>query len=262
MNICDDIYNKKIAVVTYTDSSYFPRAMRTIEEIRTKGKYYGDLVVMTDGNFEIAKRYIQQMNIIIKEYPDIDVSNLLEKIKQHPFVNSDKREYTKTKQWNKLYVFDTFFKQWDYVLFVDAGLRIFDNIENFYPEFRINSLVAMDDGHPDFTKKFNCQIELTNTEFVENLKKIYDIDSSYFLNCLFLFDTNIIKDSTLSELIDLMNTYPICRTNEMGIMNIYFQKYWIPLQLSLPDGRILFDWSERGNKTWRNYISLKYPISC
>lgn len=254
-----DIYSKHVCVVTYTDAGYLDRAKRTIEDIRVKGQFFGDLIVMTDGLFKIDPRYILRMNITVKEYPDVDVTELFSKIKEHPFTDSDGRELLKPKQWNKLYVFDTYFKQWDFVLFVDAGLRIFDKIDFFYPQFREGAIVAMDDGHPTFTKKFNSQIQLTNLPVVDKLKKIYNIDSSYFLNCIFLFDTKLITGTTLPELINLMNEYPICKTNEMAIMNIYFHKSWIPMNIYLRDNKILFDWTERNGNSWQSYVSLKYP---
>lgn len=256
-----DIYSKRICMVTYTDAKYFERAKKTIEDIRTKGQFYGDLIVMTDGLFKIDPKFIMRMNIIVKEYPDIDTTALIAKIKQHPFQNSDGREYNKTKQWNKLYVFDTYFKQWDFVFFVDAGLRIFNKVEFFYPQFQEDTIVAMDDGHPEFTKKFHTQIELSNTIVVNELKTIYDINSSYFLNCLFIFDTNMITDATLHNLKCIMNKFPICKTNEMAIMNIYFHKHWTPLNIYLRGGKILFDWSERDGRMWNEYIALKYPTT-
>lgn len=254
-----DIYAKRVCVATYTDAGYLQRAKTTIHELRTNGKFFGDIVVMTDGTFKIDQRFILKYNLTIKEYPDIDVSNLIEQIKKHPFKDSDGREYNKTKQWNKLYVFDTYFKQWDFVFFFDAGMRIFDSLDYFYPQFKSGALVAMDDGHPEFTKKFDSQIELSNTEVVDKLKTIYDIRGNYFLNCMFMFDTALITDTTLQELIAMMNEYPICKTNEMAVMNIYFKSVWVPLRIYLADERILFDWTERGNRPRSDYITLKYP---
>lgn len=258
---CQSTLTPNLCIVTYTDIMYLNKALKTINDIRTRGCYSGDLVLITDGNFKLPNTVIESMNIIIKEYPDIDTRELIAKIKQHPFTNSDQREYNKTKQWNKFYVFDTYFKNWDYIMFVDAGLRIFDCIEYFYPQLYKNAIVALDDGHPHFDKKFNCQIELSNTEIVDKLKLIYDIDSSYFLNCLFIFDSQLINDDTIINLVNLMNAYPICKTNEMAVMNIYFHKYWIPLNIYLDNGKILFDWAERDGKYWHQYVSLKYPIS-
>jgi hypothetical protein len=259
VDACFRLSLPKIALVTYTDIKYYPRAQKTINDIRTKGQFTGPIVVMTDGLFKIDNEYITKMNLTIKEYPDIDISSLLEYIKQHPFNNSDGREFTKTKQWNKLYVFDEYFKQWDYIFFVDAGLRIFDKISYFYPQFNANSITALDDGHPEFVKKFHTQIELSNIPVVEKLKEIYDINSSYFLNCMFIFDTTLIEPDTLQNMIEMMNEYPICKTNEMAIMNIYFRKNWTPLNIKMNDGRILFDWSEREGRQWNHYVALKYP---
>lgn len=256
-----DIYTQRIALVTYTSASYLERAKLTIEGIRKTGQFYGDLVVMTDGQCEIDPRYIRRMNLIVKPFPEVDVSNLLAQIRMHPFQNWDGREYNKPKQWNKIYTFDPYFKQWDFVLFVDAGLRIFDSLEFFYPHFRPGKLVAMDDGHPDFTKKFSCQLELSNEPVVAELKKIFDLEANYFLNCLYLYDTSLITDTTVSDLIELMNRFPISKTNEMGIMNIYFHSVWVPLNIYLRDGRILFDWSERGGRRWDQYVALKYPCT-
>lgn len=256
----DDIFTKKICVVTYTDYKYLPRAKQTISDIRINGQFFGDIVVITDGLFKIDPRYIIKMNLIIKEYPDIDTSYLISQIKKHPFTDTDGREYNKLKQWNKLYVFDIFFKQWDYILFVDAGLRIFDQLELFYSQFKPNAIVALDDGHPTFTKKFDSQIQLSNTPIVEKLEKIYNIHGSYFLNCIFLFDTKLITSETLNELISMMNEFPICKTNEMAIMNIYFHKHWSPMEIYLKH-KILFDWTERDGRSWKDYVSLKYPFT-
>ena len=248
-----------LAFVTYCDCKYYPRALSTINDIRSKGDYSGDLILMTDGQFEVSQDVVLKYNLIVKEYPDVDVTSLLEKIKQHPFQNWDGREYTKTKQWNKFWVFDVYFKQWDYIIFVDAGLRIFGPVSNFYPQLIENTLVALDDGHPEFTKKFYTQLELSNTPVVNKLKTIIDLNSSYFLNCIFLFHTSLILENTVTELISLMNEYPISKTNEMAIMNIYFKDHWQPLDIYLPGGKILFDWSERNGRHYTDYISLKYP---
>lgn len=256
-----DLSEKKICVVTYTDIKYLQRALLTIKDIRTSGQYMGDLVVMTDGSFEFQTEFLLATSIIVKQYPDVDVKNLVEKIKRHPFVNSDRREYEKTKQWNKLFSFDVWFKQWDYVMFVDAGLRIFDRLDYFFLQFKDSSIVAMDDSHPDDIKRFDGQLELSNIEVVDKLKKIHDIHSRYFLNCLFLYDTKLITATTMTDLINLMNEYPICRTNEMGIMNIYFAKVWVPLQLQMADGRLLFDWCERDGKNWDRYVAVKYSYT-
>lgn len=50
-----------------------------------------------------------------------------------------------------------------------------------------------------------------------------------------LYDTNIINEYTFSDLYSLALKYTISKTNEQGIMNLYFnceKKLWKQLQLS------------------------------
>jgi hypothetical protein len=65
-----------------------------------------------------------------------------------------------------------------------------------------------------------------------------------------------------------MNRYPVCKTNEMGIMNLLFHfKYnlWREFPEKATNGKYLFDWCESNREkektTWRDYCFIKYPIS-
>ena len=52
------MFNKmtKTVVVTLTDENYFNRAKRTILDVRTKGKWTGDIVLITVG-FNPSKNF-------------------------------------------------------------------------------------------------------------------------------------------------------------------------------------------------------------
>jgi hypothetical protein len=66
-----------------------------------------------------------------------------------------------------------------------------------------------------------------------------------------LFDTNIILDNTFNDLINLMNKYPISKTNEQAIMNLYFnaeKNVWKQIPLGY------YDYMRRENY---NYILTK-----
>ena len=71
------------------------------------------------------------------------------------------------------------------------------------------------------------------------------------------------------ELEDAMNKYPICRCNEMTIMNLlltFRYKLWKPFPdfcVSKPNKR-LFGWTEHDrdyglHTTWRDFCYIKYP---
>lgn len=253
-------------VVLLTDKGYFDKAKRTIRDIRVITGYTGDLVLITI-DFEPDKTYLLENNIINKRYDHINTDRLVEKIKKNPFNNSDGREYSKLVQWDKLRVFDVYFKKWNKVLYIDSGLRIFDSLDYFLNIDCKEKIIAPMDLHPDDLRRFDIQLETkSNSEVLQRLVDLYPdiLQMRYFLNCIFMFDTNIIYKNTFNELIVFMEEFSICKTNEMGIMNIYFtafKKIWQPLNKEMKDGRSLFEWSEVGDNTWKKYVSLKYPTT-
>ena len=65
------------------------------------------------------------------------------------------------------------------------------------------------------------------------------------------------------EFINIMNEYPIFKSNEMGVMNIILHfKYniWVPFPEKTTHGKFLFDWCElnRPGTTWNQYCFIKY----
>ena len=75
-------------------------------------------------------------------------------------------------------------------------------------------------------------------------------------------DTNLITLTLQDELMALLHRFPISKTNEMAIMNLYFHDTWSPLPETIiikDEKKHVFDWTERGTKKTSDYILLKYP---
>jgi hypothetical protein len=248
--------------------SYFNRAKRTIIDLRTKGNWKDDIVLITI-DFDLNTNFKDYYNIIEVKFPLIDKTELLNKIGKNGFSNSDGREINKLNQWEKLHIFDKYFFKWDRVIYLDAGLRILDDIKFFLELDFKNKLLAPYDGKIYDKNKFNSQVSFDNNNLIEKLKNIYGeniLNENYFLNCIWIYDTNILNLVNKNELIEAMNTWVFCKTNEMGIMNLIFHfKYnlWEPLPFKLSNDKILFDWCELNNPNtnWKDYISLKYPVT-
>jgi hypothetical protein len=260
---------EKTTFVLVTDITYCSRAFITINDLRTIGEWNGDIVLITI-DFNLDNNY---NNIIEKKFPCIDKTNLLNKIGPNGFDNSDKRELNKLNQWEKLHVFDDYFSNWDRVIFLDAGLRVLDNVKYILELDYKNKILAPIDGK-QLTRTdndtFMHQLDHTNSEII-NLVKIDFGDNifeeRFMLNCMWIYDTIILKICNKNQLIEAMNKYTICRTNEMGIMNLLFHfkyKLWERLPPIASNGKYLFEWCELNNNfhtTWQNYCFLKYPIS-
>jgi hypothetical protein len=64
-----------------------------------------------------------------------------------------------------------------------------------------------------------------------------------------------------------MNKYTLCKTNEMGIMNLMLHfkyKLWKEFPLKASNGKYLFEWCETNNNfhtTWHDYCFIKYPVT-
>jgi hypothetical protein len=254
--------------VLATDSLYFQRAKRTIIDLRTKGDWKYDIVVITIG-FHLNSNFKDFYNITEVSFPLIDKDNLLNRIGPTGFSNSDKREINKLNQWEKFHVFDDYFKKWRRVVFMDAGLRVLDSVKYLLALDYKNKFLAPKDGKYYENQTFKCQISYDNYDMVQLVKADFGesfLDEIYFLNCIWIYDTNILNICNKQEMIDAMNKYTLCRTNEMGIMNLlltFKYRLWEPFPFKLPSGKILFDWCEwnNTNTTWKNYCYIKYPYT-
>lgn len=100
-----------------------------------------------------------------------------------------------------------------------------------------NILFAHSDAYPKYKWKLSCQFDKTVSNYFIKLNNKYNLNINYFQTGIMLFDTKLIEKDTFNNLYNLALEYPISKTNEQGIMNIYFNcehKLWkqIPLKNS------------------------------
>ena len=252
-----------------TDISYFHKAKRTIIDLRSKGNWNGQIVLITI-DFDLNSNFKDFYNIIEAKFPKIDTRQLVSTIGNEGFIDTtDKREITRLLQWEKFHVFDNYFSRWSRVIFLDAGLRVLDDVKNLLELDYKDKLLAPKDGKLYEDQGFNCQLSYDKPELIESLKgELGDniLTENYMLNCMWIYDTNILKICDKNQLVEAMNKYTFCKTNEMGIMNIMFHfKYhlWERLPIKASNAKILFDWCELNNQNtnWREYCFIKYPVT-
>jgi hypothetical protein len=251
------------------DIAYLKKAKRTIIDLRSKGNWQGPIVLVSI-DFDLNTNFKDFYNITEVKFPQIDKRALLEKIGPNGFSNSDKRELTKTNQWEKLHVFDDYFKTWQRVVFLDAGLRILDDVSHLLSLDYKNKILAPMDGKISEYNWFKTQLSYDNQDYIQSLVRQFGdsiLTSNFMLNCIWIYDTSILDLCDKKQLIEAMNSYPFCKTNEMGIMNLLFHfKYhlWEPFPIkAASNGKYLFDWCELNNPdtNWKNYCYIKYPVT-
>jgi len=253
--------------VTLSDASYAPKARRTIRELQVHGKWKGDIVWIA---VDFTPEPIQGVNVYKTTHLNTDT--LVEQFKEHPLKPmSDNRHLGKLYQWDKLQVFKPYFKEWDRVVFLDAGLRVFDDVQPLLDLPWKDKFLAPDDSDPyDNGSRFRCQLDLeANPEVTSALLKDFPetiLDAQYFLNCMFLFDTSLLERVSFEELECAMNKYPICMCNEMGILNLIFNyslHVWTPFPQRVGD-KYLFAWAENNyleRPNWTAFHFIKYSLT-
>lgn len=245
-------------IILMCDKPYLDKAKNTINQLRETGKYQDDIVLLIGDDLKDDDILID--DVIIKYFPNIDRTSVVEILKTKHI--SDGREINKLFQWHKIHIFDMYFKQWKKCLYIDAGMHIFNPIDRLISLDCTDKLIAHSDSYPTFEWKLKIQFDSKEfPELYEELYSTYDLEIDYFQSGILLYDTNIIEENTKNFLLELSNKYINSRTNEQGIMNIYFnciKKIWSPIIIK--DNEIYYyDYWERNNLKCTDYIMLKYP---
>jgi len=253
---------KDTCIILMTNKAYIEKAKVTLNQLRKIGKYKGDIIFLIGNDLkdEIQNHNIENENTIVKYFPDINRSDLVEILKKK--LIGDGREITKVFQWHKLHCFDIYFKQWKKCFYIDVGMYIFKPINRILNLDCDNKLIAHSDAYPTYEWKLKSQFDLKHfPNLYKELYDKYDLEIDYFQSGILLYDTNLIEEQTKNNLLELSNKYINSRTNEQGILNIYFnciKKAWKPIPVK--DGQTYYyDYWERFNLKWHNYIMLKYP---
>jgi hypothetical protein len=100
-------------------------------------------------------------------------------------------------------------------------MTIFSDISPMLNETKENTLLAHSDAYPSYEWKLHVQFDNTQDCFTE-LNNKYNLNIDYFQSGILLYHTKIIEDNTYSDLYNLSLKYPISRTNEQGILALYF----------------------------------------
>jgi len=221
----------KICCVYTCNSAYLNDFKISVDQLLKNGKFNSDIVLIIGDDLEletiINDEFIKSKGIIVKKFKNItfpfEINNKLESIKV------DGRNIHKKFQWHKIYVFDVFFKKWDYVFYLDCGMKIHNSIDKILNTRKEGCFIAQSDNYPNNGWDLAIQFDKTDPLF-DILNKKYSLNIDYPQTGIMLFDTSIISETLIKDLINLTCDFPITRTNEQGIIALYFtniDKRWV-----------------------------------
>jgi hypothetical protein len=257
-----------ITLALFCNDGYADKCITTLNDIRTRGAYNGDIVFFYDEDFEKTNmEYLQiienKYKCILKKFDKMDFSRQITILDRAEHKKYPSRE--RIFQYFKFNLFQTFFKQWDRILYLDCGMRVYHPIERILKLDCTNKIMAHHNAYPYYQEwdmlEFFFEIR-TEHDIAKELLENYNLKfSDYFISSLLYFDTSIIEDNTFQNLVDLMNKYPIAVTNDQSYLNLYFiciKNQYKRLPPADHDSW-LFDFWERFNAKCTDYVMLKYP---
>ena len=223
-------------------------------ELRIKGKFDGNVVIITSylTPVMIFKLFIRDNNLVFLKKKKIKFSKKTNSTLENLDTgNQPNRHKTKNFQWHKLYLFGEEMKQWDYIFYIDINMHIHFPIIDILKNKPLGKFTARTDGYPDY--KFDLQTQFDESHKINfDLRNKYNLDNKYYFQTgVMYFDTKLIEPNTLKEIISLVETYPITKTNEQGILNLYFlyeKNIFHELLMKIDDYLVYYYWLIPGKK--------------
>ena len=256
--------------VTLCDERYLENAKRTIRELRTVGEWYGDTVLITV-DYDAPEEFLEKYSIQQYRVQHTDTSLLLKAYEKYPLTSGDNRHTHKLTQWDKFYVCSEYFRKWERVLFMDAGMHIYKSIHILFTLPWQGKFVAPSGGDP-YSEDNKLATQIRDKENPEAAAVLYTdfpkplFEQQDFLNGIFMYDTALLDKVSMANMVVAMIKYPLCGCNEMTIMNLLFNiklNVWERMPQKIGD-QYIFNWSDGNfNKGEHlkpaDFICLKYP---
>ena len=238
-----------LCIVFSCNKAYLGKFKKTYTELRTIGKYTGDVTLMicNDLDKDVLKRESLFDNINIVSFPKIHVP--------HPKYHCSRNRHKVDGCTNKFYLFHPYFKKWKYIFYIDCGVKIMADVSPMLKLCKKDTLLAHCDRlafpRERINMILNCQFDKHKyPKIYQKLKKDYDLTCEYFQSTVMIYDTAIIKEDTLKNIIGLLYTYPIGVMNDQCYMSLYFihvDKRWEQIPMG-NDKTMFYDYFANNRK--------------
>lgn len=213
-----------VCAVFLCDKPYFSKFLDTCNQLIHTGRYKGDICLVIGDDMRhddvLNCDTILANRIQVKHFPNFRFSDEFRRMQES--LNRGPHWVRKLFQYHKLHLFDAFFKQWDYVFYLDCGIKIFGDVAPIIAEAKANTLLAHSDAYPRYEWKLRDQFDTTQKAAYLDLASRYNLNIDYFQTTMMLFDTRIIEPDTVENLRKLALHYPISITNDQGVIALYF----------------------------------------
>jgi len=195
---------KKVFVIV-SDYNYLEHAKYLFFSVVNQGKWTGDLCLIAN-------------NV------EDNLLNDFRKFGVHILPIKEDNVYYAT-----LYIFDEFFKKWDFLTYMDSDFTIFGDLNTIIEQSDCEKPILHVEEEPFRLHEYFCQFfpESEKNNLLSNLRQSYDLDKFGFNAGHISFNTSLIEKNTLSDLFEMCNNLSNINNHsgigsDQPIINLYF----------------------------------------
>ncbi|MCH9812220.1 hypothetical protein K0U07_05630 [bacterium] len=248
-----------ICVIFVCDKNDTVRFRHTYEQLRRYGRYQGDVCLIATGGL-CAKDvpFFSGKNCHVVSFDQIELPSIIFKTAIKPRAIE--------AQIQKFHIFQAYFKEWDFLLYLDCGMQIHKNIDVILQGRKKGAYLAPGDlnikGH--IPAKIACQFKDLGDGSYQKILNEFDMTKLFPRSGIALYDSSIIQEDSVDTLVTLLNTYPYGWGDQgyIALYVIFLNPVWEPLVREDKNG-YYYDFCPRTDK--EVYVMHKYhclPLKC
>ena len=244
------------AIVFVSNLAYFGNFNNSLMQLIKTGKYTGKIILLAaddlyNTHYLNDNQNIKLYNIEVIHFPDIKTimkKDTVNKLIKHLGEGGKKNYNWCFGCFNKFYLFHTYFKQYKYILYLDTGIKIYRPIYEMFNLVKHNTILAHHDDYPKY--HYDLAAKIRDIEpYKTNLRNEFDLDTKkYFQTTAMLYDTSIIQDSTIDNIINIIDKYPISHNGDQEYISLYFHQVTKQMQqitIKKNDNEYYYDYYQR-----------------
>lgn len=205
---------KNNVLVTLADAKFLDQAKQVFSSVYHKAGWDGDYLLITCNLPETDRTWFESRGIIVFDNPllaDTDLNSSCPPI-----------------HLSKFYLFSSYFKNWQKIIFLDADIIIRSSLDDL---LKTEGLAATWGIPMRLKDELLFQNYKERQEFLKKYPAL-NLKDKTFSSGVMVIDSKIIKEETFSDIISLYNwEKKVLLYNEESTLNLYFYKHWQELPL-------------------------------
>lgn len=207
---------KRNVLVTLADANYIDQAKQLFSGVYWNAGWDGDYLLLAHDIPEEKLTWFRQKGILIYEC--------------RPVSENSSRDNFPVSVYSKAYLFKTFFKKWEKVIYLDGDIIVTHSFDGLLDT---KGFAAKSDFNMDlyYQLRLSYDKKIDNVDLIQkNIMRLmaeYDLTSDSFNSGVMVIDTSIIQEDSFDRLVALITEYrSLSNFGEQLVLNLFMYKKW------------------------------------